>query len=323
MANVRKLMRLAREFEADQGRDLRGFIDSIAERDADPDPRGGGAAGGRGARRRAADDDPPREGARVPGGLPGRPGQGRARRRRRAADLRRRQRRAAAGLGWAAGRSRASGWSGSRPSSSSAAEEEERRIFYVACTRAEEHLVLSGATDLEKRPEPDELNEPMRWVWRGFCAGLPAEGASGEHVDQREGREVRVRWTRCVPDTLDELLPEADRAPARLERRTRSGRGGSRLRAAQAGARRLARAAGAAGQPAQLLGPRGLPPLRLPLLPRARASACRASSRHPRAEAPPEAGPAAALRGSLVHELLEQLDFRRPACARATRRWRR
>ena len=60
-----------------------------------------------------------------------------------------------------------------------AAEEEERRIFYVAVTRAQEHLVLSGATDLAKRPEPAELTEPMRWIWRGFCAGLPPEGASG------------------------------------------------------------------------------------------------------------------------------------------------
>ena len=34
MANVRKLMRMAREYEADEGRDLRGFIDTLAERDA-------------------------------------------------------------------------------------------------------------------------------------------------------------------------------------------------------------------------------------------------------------------------------------------------
>ena len=33
MANVRKLMRMAREFEADEGRDLRGFIDTLAELD--------------------------------------------------------------------------------------------------------------------------------------------------------------------------------------------------------------------------------------------------------------------------------------------------
>ena len=34
MANVRKLMRMAREFEADEGRDLRGFVDALAELDA-------------------------------------------------------------------------------------------------------------------------------------------------------------------------------------------------------------------------------------------------------------------------------------------------
>ncbi len=33
MANVRKLMRMAREYEADEGRDLRGFIDAVTERD--------------------------------------------------------------------------------------------------------------------------------------------------------------------------------------------------------------------------------------------------------------------------------------------------
>src|SRR5680860_386018 len=37
-------------------------------------------------------------------------------------------------------------------------EEEERRIFYVAATRAQEHLVLSGATDLERLKEPGPLS---------------------------------------------------------------------------------------------------------------------------------------------------------------------
>ena len=49
-----------------------------------------------------------------------------------------------------------------------AGEAEERRIFYVAATRAQRHLILSGATDLENLPEPDEMQEPMRWVWRGL-----------------------------------------------------------------------------------------------------------------------------------------------------------
>ena len=46
------------------------------------------------------------------------------------------------------------------------AEEEEKRIFYVAATRAREHLVLSGATDLEKLEAEKPLEEPMRWIWR-------------------------------------------------------------------------------------------------------------------------------------------------------------
>jgi ATP-dependent helicase/nuclease subunit A len=94
-----------------------------------------------------------------------------------------------------------------------AAEEEERRIFYVAVTRAQQHLVLSGATDLTRRPDPGELAEPMRWVWRGFCAGLPSEGASGVATDTREGRELAVRWARLTPETVDELLPVPDRIP--------------------------------------------------------------------------------------------------------------
>src|SRR2546423_12614968 len=52
------------------------------------------------------------------------------------------------------------------------AEEEEKRIFYVAVTRAQEHLVLSGATDLARLQEEQPLSEPMRWVWRGFSPGL-------------------------------------------------------------------------------------------------------------------------------------------------------
>ena len=39
MANVRKLMRMAREYEAEEGRDLRGFIDFVAERDLIPSAR--------------------------------------------------------------------------------------------------------------------------------------------------------------------------------------------------------------------------------------------------------------------------------------------
>ena len=48
MANVRKLMRLAAEFEAHEGRDLRGFLDFAEERTAARRARGHG--GGRRSR---------------------------------------------------------------------------------------------------------------------------------------------------------------------------------------------------------------------------------------------------------------------------------
>ena len=59
----------------------------------------------------------------------------------------------------------------------------------------------------------------MRWVWRGFCAGLPPEGATGIHEDEFEGRPLRVRWTRLTP-AARRLLPAADRT--RSPPRTRS-----------------------------------------------------------------------------------------------------
>jgi len=84
-------------------------------------------------------------------------------------------------------------------------------------TRAREHLVLSGATDLARRPEEEPLKEPMRWVWRAFCPSLPADRTTGEAVDEYEGRAVAVRFTLATADTVEELLTEGDRSPARPE----------------------------------------------------------------------------------------------------------
>jgi ATP-dependent exoDNAse (exonuclease V) beta subunit len=216
MANVRKLMRMAREFEADEGRDLRGFIDAVAERDV-IQAREGEAP----LEAEALDAVRMMTVHRAKGlefpvvcladlGKDGREDDGRL----RISDdgsvgLR------LANLGGGAVDS--TKLAEIKAQAKRAAEEEERRIFYVAATRAQEHLVLSGATDLAKRPEPAELSEPMRWVWRGFCAGLPSEGAAGISVDAYEGRDVAIRWTVCTPTTVDEVLPAGDRAPAPVE----------------------------------------------------------------------------------------------------------
>jgi ATP-dependent helicase/nuclease subunit A len=291
MANVRKLMRMAREYEADEGRDLRGFIDTIVERDATL-PREGEAPLeaealdavrlmtihrakglefpvvcvadlGKGGR----EDD----GAlRISdGGLVG----------LRLASL-------SGGPAIASERLKRI-----KAEQNESAEEEERRIFYVAATRAQEHLVLSGATDLERRPEPDLLKEPMRWLMRGF-----------------EGDGVRV--TELTPASVDELLPAADRVPAPPEPPP----------------------VGGDVQPELSLGtlpaPRALPVSRLSYSSLEDYRRCSyrfylqralrlAPVERPFAPEPSEEAPAAGLdpllRGTLVHELLEQLDFSRPA----------
>ena len=216
MANVRKLMRMAREYEADEGRDLRGFIDFVAERDLIQEREGQ-------APLEAEELDAVRlmtvhraKGLEFPVvcvadlGKSGREDYGAL---RISDDGRTGLRLADMG----GGSVKSAEMEEIEARQKLADEAEERRIFYVAVTRAEQHLVLSGATDLEKRPEPRPLGEPMAWVWRSFCPGLPDQGAAGVHVDSYEGREVSVRWERCAPDTVEELLPAADRAPVRPE----------------------------------------------------------------------------------------------------------
>jgi len=200
MANVRKLMRMAHEYEADEGRDLRGFIDFVAERDLIQDREGE-------APLEAEELDAVRlmtvhraKGLEFPVvcladlGKTGREDTGSL---RISSD-------GEVGLRLASmsgGKVDTAELERIKKAQKLAGEEEERRIFYVAATRAEEHLILSGATDLEKLPPMKPLEEPMRWVLRAFADG------------EFEGRPVRVRRIDCSPDVVDEVLPEADRRP--------------------------------------------------------------------------------------------------------------
>ena len=105
------------------------------------------------------------------------------------------------------GRQRGDG-RGSRRSRRPTDEEEERRIFYVAATRAEEHLVLSGATDLEKLQEPADLAEPMRWIWRALAPRLDEmEDAGGGGRRVRGPRGARGAAGCCVPPTWTGCCP--------------------------------------------------------------------------------------------------------------------
>jgi ATP-dependent helicase/nuclease subunit A len=305
MANVRKLMRMAREFEADEGRDLRGFIDAVAERDIIQTREGEAPLEAEALNAVRMMTVHRAKGLEFPVvcvadlGKDGREDDGRL----RISDdgsvgLR------LANLGGGAVDS--TKLADIKARAKRAAEEEERRIFYVAATRAQEHLVLSGSTDLGKRPDPGELSEPMRWIWRSFCAGLPHEGAGGVEHDTYEGRDVTVRWTRLTRETVDELLPPADRAPVAA----------------------VTEQEPSFEQPLLELGlppaPRALAVSRLSYSGLEDYRRCgyrfflERSLRLPRADAPATGAAAAApgldprLRGTVVHGLLERLDFARP-----------
>ena len=224
MANVRKLMRMAREFEADEGRDLRGFIDFVAERDLVQ-------AGEGQAPLEAEDLDAVRlmtvhraKGLEFPLVCVG--------------DLGKLGREDDAAL-----RVTDDGRTGMRLASMSgvsvntaemerikeeqkaADEEEERRILYVATTRAEEHLVLSGATDLEKLKEPEDLTEPMRWLWRALAPRIDEMESAGVATGEYEGRPVPVPAGCCAPRTW---TPSCPPPTARPSRRSPSRRGWTR-----------------------------------------------------------------------------------------------
>jgi ATP-dependent helicase/nuclease subunit A len=286
MANVRKLMRMAREYEAEEGRDLRGFIDTLADRDA-AQPREGEAP----LEAEALDAVRLMTVHRAKGlefpvvfvgdlGKDGREDYGSL----RISDD------GSLGLRLASiggGAVDSAELERIKARQKRVGEEEEKRIFYVAVTRVQQHLVLSGATDLEGLPPPEDMKEPMRWLLRGFA---------GEDVDLTELR----------PGNVDELLPAAERCPRRPETEGPGGDAQPEL--------------GLATLPA----PRALPVSRLSYTSLEDYRRCsyrfylERALRLPRAEPPaaaveaPTAGLGALVRGTLVHQLLERLDFRRP-----------
>jgi ATP-dependent helicase/nuclease subunit A len=212
LANVHKLLRVARRYEASEGRDLRGFLDHVAHQQdglsgAEPDaPVADGefdavrlmsihAAKGLefgvvcvadlGRAQNLGVPDLLVDGDRV--GL-------------RLARLDGSQ--ATPSLAWVQlceERRRAQA-------------EEEDRILYVAMTRARERLLLSGAVDLERWPEQRLGAAPISWLGPALSSELPAS-VQLLHPPLREltvgasdGTRVRVGLRLNVPDTLGTVL---------------------------------------------------------------------------------------------------------------------
>jgi ATP-dependent helicase/nuclease subunit A len=321
LANVRKLMRLAREHEAARGPDLYDFLELVARR-----ARAGAAAG------EARESEAPVEGEALDAvrlmtihrakGLEfevvcvadlGRGPRWRTELMRVGSDGRFGLRLAEPGTGR---RESALDYKALGDERLAAEAREERRLFYVAMTRARERLILSGAAKLEAWPDLEGNGGgggPIAWI--------------GPAVAEQDGVSVTF------------VAPE-DMAAAEPEVRIVDRRG-------EVSASEPARGLPARGVPARGVPARGLPARGLPARDALQSSApapappvsalsysslaeyhrCgyrfyaeRVLRLPPTASAPGSAGTeprieglSATERGTVVHGLLERLDFRRPA----------
>ncbi|MGH2912453.1 MAG: PD-(D/E)XK nuclease family protein, partial [Solirubrobacteraceae bacterium] len=86
-----------------------------------------------------------------------------------------------------------------------AQEEEEDRVLYVACTRAENRLLLSGAVSFERWPTIKPGVAPIAWLAPALLPDAPSLAASAERpsvlaVDLGDGLRVRCSFNAPSPD---------------------------------------------------------------------------------------------------------------------------
>ncbi|MBV9194909.1 MAG: UvrD-helicase domain-containing protein [Solirubrobacterales bacterium] len=182
---------------------------------------------------------------------------------------------------------------------------EERRLFYVAMTRARERLLLSGAARLDAWPEG---GSPIAWIGPAVLPGI------AERVGERTGvSDEGVRF---------EFVGESDApAPGGAERPRRADPHGACAATAAAPAAPVT----PPGPPVPALSYSALGEyhrcgyrfyaervLGLPVAGIRAGTSAHAGGAEPRRE-----GLSAAERGVIVHALLERLDFRRPSAPSA------
>jgi ATP-dependent helicase/nuclease subunit A len=302
LANVRKLMRLAREYERAEGRDLRGFLAYAATRDVAAAREGEAPLESEGLDAVRLMTIHRAKGLEFPvvcvADL-GRQGGGRSERLLIGADgsvgLR---------LSTPGGGATVPALAFERLAAEAAAEEdaEERRLFYVAMTRACDRLILSGTTDPEKPAQPRPAGPPLDWILPALI-GVAPEGERVVH-GAFDGRPTRVLARLVTPATI---------AADALTSRARTGTPGTALPANKA----KVVPAPSPGRPA---------PQRLSYTSLGQYAKCpyrfylERSLRLPPVKAPippavdaPAPGLDARVRGVIAHRLLEELDFARPA----------
>jgi len=206
LANVRKLLRLARAHEAAEGPDLRGFldrVDQLARGEAAGDREGEAPVEGDTVHAVRLMTIHRAKGLEFPvvcvADL------GRARPNGRSPLQVARDGRIALRLSILGGGSSepAFAWGELAEADARADAQEERRLFYVAATRARERLILSGAANLDDWPDP--LKGPaIAWIAPAFAGGLEALREGGVVVRERDGRPVRIRCTRVSPEGAPE-----------------------------------------------------------------------------------------------------------------------
>ncbi len=344
LANVRKLMRLAREHEAEHGPDLHGFLAVVGDRQT-----------GRAADPRESEAPVEGEGLDAIRLMTIHRAKGLEFKVTVVADLGRSVRPPAeivrvthdGELGLrlarpgAAGREPALSYRAIGERRRAAEEAEERRLFYVAMTRAQERLVLSGALKFDgfRGDGGPTGGGPAAWIAPAFVPELGTVLDAGGGELDRDGAVISVRVGRP-----EDRRPDADPGPAPGSAPGPAGR----PRAATSGPQLPGSGPeppAASSEPAPAPpGPPASPPPVATLSYSALQEYERCGYRFYAERVlglPPgpdtagdsgaPAGPrSAADRGVLAHALLERLDFRRPlapaadavrAAARRTRLW--
>jgi len=93
--------------------------------------------------------------------------------------------------------------------------EEEDRVLYVAMTRARDRLLLSGAVDFESWPQPGEIPPPIQWLGPALCPTLAEVGQRGAGVHDLgvgPSEAIALRCTLSTPAAYGSILLAAPAA---------------------------------------------------------------------------------------------------------------
>jgi len=228
LANIHKLLRLARRFEASEGRDLRAFLEHVAYlRDAEAAEPDAPVASGEGVESDAVRlmTTHAAKGLEFPVVC--------------LADLGRQPYTQtpdllvdADRLGLrlvrldGAGSSPALDYERLREERRAREAQEEDRVLYVAMTRARERLLLSGALDFERWPSSRAAASAISWLGPALAADLPtllqATDVAVHDLPIGDARAATVRCRLNSPATVGQVLRVAD-APVTVHEPTATG----------------------------------------------------------------------------------------------------